>query len=112
MSELEQLVTIELDRKRTLRLTLKGMIAFEKRTGKSLLKDIKFGEFSMEDTAAIILACLIHEDDALTFDDVANMIDLNNITPIMDAVTKCLIQSMPPPEAPSPRPLVKKPQRG
>lgn len=112
MSKLEQLVTIKLDRKRTLRLTLKGMIAFEKRTGKSLLKNIKFEDFSLEDTAAIIWVCLIHEDDALTFDDVANMLDFNNITPMMDAVTKCLIQSMPPPEAPSSRPLVKKSRRG
>jgi len=110
MSELT-LVTINLDKERHLRLTMKGMIVFEKLTGKNLLKGFEFKELTLGDTAAMMWACLIHEDKELTYDDVCCMVDTSNIEMAMEALTKCLTQSFPETKAGS-RPLAKKPQAG
>ena len=111
MPELEKLVTIKLDKERHLRLTLKGMIEFGKLTGKNLLKGFKMEDLSLEDTAAMTWACLLHEDDELTYDNVLCMVDITNIVLVMDAVKKCLLQSLPEAEA-GERPLAKTPRRG
>jgi len=109
MPKLDKLVTINLDKERHLRLSLKGMIAFEKLTGKNLLKGFQLNELTLGDTAAMMWACLIHEDKELTYDDVCCMIDLKNIEVAVAALTKCLTQSLP--EA-NDSPLAEKPQAG
>lgn len=111
MPDLDKLVTVNLDKERHLRLTLKGMLEFEKLTKKSLLKGFELKTFSLEETAALVFACLIHEDKELMYDDVLCMIDISNLTTVIDAVSKCLEQSLPEAKADS-RPLVAKPQRG
>ena len=111
MSELDTLVTIKLDKERHLRLSLKGMIAFEKITGKNLLKGFQLNELTLGDTAAMMWACLTHEDKELTYDDVCCMVDTNNIETAMEALTKCLSQSFPEAKAGS-RPLAGKSQVG
>lgn len=106
---LDKLVTIELDKERHLRLTLKGMLEFEKKTGKSLLRGFSRKDLTLEDCAALIWACLIHEDKELSYDDVICMVDVGNVAEVMDAVIKCTGQAFP--EA-GDRPLVQKPRRG
>jgi hypothetical protein len=108
---LEELVTIKLDKERHLRLTLKGMIEFEKTTGKNLLKGFNVNNFTLEDSGTLVWACLIHEDKELTIDDVLSMIDTGNLNVVMDAVTKCMGQSLPKSKA-GDRPLAAKPQAG
>ena len=103
-------VTITLDKERTLRLTLKGMLEFEKITGKNLLKGFSVKDLSLNDNAALIFACLIHEDAELTYDAVINMVDISNLSAVTIAVTKCLNQSLG--EAKGSRPLAQKPQTG
>lgn len=108
---LDKLVTVTLDKERHLRLTLEGMLAFEKRTGKNLLKGFDLKDFTMEDNAALIWACLIHEDRTLKFGTVLRMVDINNLTPVMSAVMACMNQALPDSEVTS-HPLVKKRPRG
>ena len=108
---LEELVTIKLDKERHLRLTLKGMIEFEKVTGKNLLKGFKFKDLSLTDVAALIWACLIHEDRELTYDDVLCMIDLQNMQAVTDAVVACVNQSFSETKE-SDNPLAEKPPSG
>lgn len=112
MPDLDKLVTIELDKERHLRLTLKGMLEFEKLTGKNLLAGFKPDDLSMGDSAALIWACLIHEDEELTYDAVLCMVDLSNITAVMNAVTKCIEKSLQEPVEVSKRPLVRRSQLG
>jgi len=104
-----ELTTIKLDKERHLRLTLKGMLEFEKVTGKNLLKGFDLKKLTLEDTAALIWACLIHEDKALTYDDVLCMIDLSNLVAVTDAVSLCLERSLPESKA-GERPLAKTPR--
>ena len=89
-----QLVTITLDKERHLRLTLKGMIEFEKITGKNLLKAFNFKELTLEELSALAWACLLHEDRELKYDDVLYMVDIANMTEVIEAVTKCLEVSL------------------
>ena len=105
---LDKLVTVKLDRERHLRLTLKGMVEYERLTGKNFLKGFNFQELTLEDTAGILWACLLHEDKELTFDDVLCMIDLENITVVMEALADCINQSLPEVEA-GESPLVENP---
>jgi len=111
MPEIDKLVTVTLDKERHLRLPLKGMLEFEQITGRSLLKSFNLKDLSLKDCAALIWACLLHEDKDLTYDDVLLMVDADNITVVMEAVTKCMSQSFPEPKA-GDRPLAKKPRAG
>lgn len=88
----DKLVTVKLDKERHLRLTLKGMLEFEKLTGKSFIKGFKIEELTLEETFAILWASLVHEDKELTFDDVLYMIDLNNMKAITEAITEYITQ--------------------
>ena len=112
MPELNELVTITLDKERHLRLTLKGMIEFEKLTGKTLVKGFKFKDLTLADMAALIWACLIHEDKELTYDDVLDMIDTRNMILVNKAVVACVNQSFPESRERSDNPLAPKSQSG
>lgn len=90
MPNLTKPVTVILDKERHMRLTLLGMLAFEKQTGKSLAQGFKLSELSMADNAAMIWACLLDEDENLTYDDVLRMIDISNIMEAMTAVRDCI----------------------
>ena len=71
------------------------MIAFEKLTSKNLLKGFQLNELSLGDTAAMMWACLIHEDKDLTYDDVCCMVDTSNIETAIEALMQCLVQAFP-----------------
>ena len=110
MSNVDKLITVTLDKERHLRLTLKAMLEFEKHTGKNLLKGFSFDDLTLEDSAALVWACLIHEDKELTLEDVLEMIDLSNLGVVMEALTACITQSMPASEGA--HPLAGSPQLG
>lgn len=88
-------ITIKLDKERHIRLTLKGMLEFEKLTGKNLLKGFNLKDLTLEDMAALMWACLIHEDKELTYDDVLCMIDSNNFNMVTEAITAYIVQLAP-----------------
>jgi len=90
-----ELVTVKLDKERHLKLTMKGMVEFERVTGKNPLKGLDVNEMTLTDIAALVFACLIHEDKELQFDDVLNMIDLSNMNIVTEAVTDCITQLLP-----------------
>ena len=100
-------VTITLDKERHLRLTLKGMLEFEKLTGLNFRKGFKFEDLDLKEITAMLWACLIYEDKELTYDDVLCMVDFDNLGTAMDALTDCLGQSLPEPKVGG-RPLAKK----
>jgi len=89
------MVTIQLDKERHLKLTLKGMLEFQNITGKNLLQGFKMAELSLNEIGALLYACLIHEDKELKYDDVLLMVDLGNLTAATKAVADCMAESMP-----------------
>lgn len=108
MVGVDNLVKVTLDKERHLRLTLRGMLAFEKITGQNLLKGFNLKHLALKDSAALLWACLLHEDKELKFDDVLDMIDMTNLASVMESVTECLNQSLPKAEAGA-TPLAKTP---
>ncbi len=110
---IDELVTITLDKERTLRLTLKGMLEYQRLTGENLLKGFRIDPESMEQCAALAYACLLGEDKELTYDDVITLIDIDNFADVLVAVQKCLSVSVGIlKEKKKNLPLVKKPQAG
>lgn len=104
------MVTVILDKERHLRLTMRGMLAFEEKTGINIFKGFDFSNISLKDFTALLWACLLHEDKELKFDDFTDLVDLSNLTPLAEAVTQCIVESVPASEGTVP--LAEKPQVG
>ena len=89
------MVTVQLDRKRQLKLTLRGMLAYEQQTGKNLLKGFDIKSMTMADFTALMWACLIYEDKELTYEAFLDMVDVGDIATLTDAVSQCIVESFP-----------------
>lgn len=91
---MDDLVTVTLDKERHLRLTLRGMITFEQMMGKSLFKGFDLSKFTIAQTAALMYACLIHEDKELTYDAFLDIVDLGNMEKLKNAMAACILQAL------------------
>jgi len=89
------MVTIVLDKERRMRLTLRGMIAYEEATGKSMLGGINTTAMSSKDLCTMAWACLIHDDKDLTLDTFIDSIEFGDIPRLVEAVSKCIVESFP-----------------
>lgn len=89
------MVTVQLDKERHLRLTLRGMLEFETRTGGNLFKGFDMKKMTLKERTALLYVCLIHEDKELTFDNFLDIVDLSNINMLADAVGECINESLP-----------------
>lgn len=65
---------IELDKTRNFRYGMKAISMIEKKL-KTNVSKLDFDKLTMEDTATIIWAGLVHEDKSLTVDKVMDLID-------------------------------------
>ena len=101
------MVTVKLDRERHLRLTLRGMMSYEEVMGKSLLTGFDLKAMSLKEVSGFIWACLIHEDRELTYEAFVDMVDLSNLSGLIDAVSACITESFPEKEKRKGSPLVK-----
>ena len=108
---LDKLVTVQLDKERHLRFTLSGMIAYQHQTGKNVLKGLSLTDLDIEEFAAFLWACLIHEDKELTYKAVLDMVDFNNLEAVTEALGACFSQIVSDKKEGS-RPLVRKSRRG
>jgi len=104
------MVTIKLDKERTLKFAMRGMLAFEDKTGIDVFKGFDMASMSSKEKLTLLWACLLHEDHELDFDYLTDLVDLNNIAPAFKAVVDCIIESAPKREDTSP--LVETPQAG
>jgi hypothetical protein len=68
-------VTVELDKPRNLCMNLYAQMQFEKATGRSVAEMNN----SATDMATLVWACLIQDDESLTVDDVAKMVDIDDM---------------------------------
>ena len=104
------MVKITLDKERTLKLTMRGMLAFEEKTNINLFKGMDIANMSLKELSTLLWVCLIHEDKELRFDDFTDLVDLTNIVELTTKVTECITESFPATEGENP--LVETPQVG
>lgn len=106
-------VKITLDKERTLKLDLNAMVSFEEATGVSLMRGtFKSSKMSPRELRAMLWACLLHEDEALTEQQVGSWITVGNLMEITGKLNEAFEVSMPESEGKQPVPLAKKPRRG
>lgn len=100
-------VTVDLDKKRTLRYGLNAMVALEER-GVSLTKASDLAK--PRTFRAVLWAGLIHEDPSLTEEQVGAMVeDLSDLPRLAEAVAQAFMQSQP--DAPKGKARPRKAQR-
>ena len=92
-------VSIMLDKERHLLLTLGGMLAFKKETGKDLFdanvtKALE-KKIDMEDVVVLVWACLIHEDREITVEDVSYLIHIGNVNEVVEVLAEVFALAMP-----------------
>ena len=104
------MVTIKLDKVRKLKFAMRGMLAFEEKTGIDVFKGFDMKNMSSKEKLLLLWACLLHEDHELDFDYLTDLVDLNNITEAIQKMTECIIESVPKSDGKSP--LAEKPQDG
>ena len=106
------MVTVQLDKERHLRLSLEGMLRYEEETGKSMLEGIDFKKMSDRERMALMWACLVHEDENLTFKDFRKMLDIGMVARLTKAVTACINEAFPDQEDKKGHPLARMFRRG
>ena len=90
------MVTITLDRERSLRLDLNAIVEFEEAAGKRLAE---IGNHpTPRDIRILLWACLLDEDPDLTIRDVGRMVHPGSIQDITDAIGVAYGGAMPDPE--------------
>jgi len=103
-------IPLTLDKPRLLKLTLKGLIEFEKASGLNFTELNNVADLSLEHTGMLLWSCLIWEDHDLKLDEVLWMADPGKIVEITKAILACIQTSFPEvktesaPLAPTPKP--------
>jgi len=103
--KLDPRVPLTLDKERTLLLNLNAMVAYQKTTGKNLLKPDGFDMENPEDLRAFLWACLIHDDKTLTLETAGALVNPANIGAINLALVKTFTAAMPEVDKEQPGPL-------
>lgn len=84
---------IEMDKTRNFRYGMKAISYIEKKLGKAIAK-IDLENLTMEETATIICAGLIHEDSNLNPDKVMDLIDdKGNLQEVLETMAKAFAES-------------------
>lgn len=106
-------VKVFLDKERTLKLDLNAMVAFEEAAGKSFAEgSFERGEMSPRDLRAILWACLLHEDDALTLKQAGSWVTAGNMMEVASKLNEAFEVALPESEGKETVPLVKTPSSG
>lgn len=95
MSKIAPTVKVELDKERNLFMDLNAMVAFEDKTGKSMLSMADLSSLTAKDIRAMLWACLIHEDETLTVEQVGKMIHTGNMNEINEKLNEAWGDAIP-----------------
>lgn len=80
------MVKIELDKPRTMRLTLRAMARFEEETGKPIFKAMN--DLHGKELMVLLWACLLHEDPDLTIEQVGDMVDAPQVEYVVEKIAE------------------------
>ena len=94
------MVTIKLDKERTLKLTMRGMLTFEEKTGKNLFKGFNVQKMSFKEITTLLWVCLIHEDKELTYDMFVDMVGMSRVRELSEKCMECITESLEESESP------------
>ena len=106
------MATITLDKERHLKLTLRGMLAYEELTGKSLLSGFNPKTMTTRESMALAWCCLVDEDRSLTYEAFIDMVEVADIPKLSEAVSQCIVESFPAKEESTDRPLARSRRNG
>ncbi|MCS0827383.1 gene transfer agent family protein [Cytobacillus firmus] len=81
------IVSITLDKERTLRFTLNSLAEIEDKLGVPLSKMAEL-ELGIKTVRTMLWAGLIHEDEDLTEKEVGNMVDFTNLNEVQTKVSE------------------------
>lgn len=89
-------IKIVLDRERTLRFDMNAQVAFEDTTGENTLDSAFWMKpMTAKTTRALVWACLVHDDPALTVTQVGALLTSRNAKSVKAALDQALIASIP-----------------
>jgi len=94
------MVTIKLDKERTLKLTMRGMLTFEEKTGKNLFKGFNVQKMTFKEITTLLWVCLIHEDKTLTYDMFVDMVGMSRVRELSEKCMECITESLEENESP------------
>jgi hypothetical protein len=94
MNKTAKYIDIELDKPRRLLFDLNAMAAYEKETGDNFL-DLPKKAVSATLLRVVLWAGLIHEDKALTIDQVGAMLDPENMVSVQEKIVKAVSVNSP-----------------
>lgn len=114
MSKIAPTIKVELDKERNLLMDLNAMVAFEDKTGKSMLSMSDLSSLTAKDIRAMLWSCLIHEDENLAIEQVGKMIHTGNMNEVNEKLNKAWGDAIPEAEegGKDDRPLTKSRPRG
>jgi hypothetical protein len=81
---------VKLDKERNLVFNLNTMAKFEELTGKNIFTDKIFEKIKSTDLRALIWACLVQEDPALTLEQVGAMVTIENMAEITNSFNELI----------------------
>lgn len=88
-------IKITLDKERTLRFDLNAFAELEDKFGDINEALTKLQSGSIKAIRALLWAALLHEDDTLTENDVGAMIGMNNISDVVEGISRAFDQATP-----------------
>ena len=105
------MVTIHLDKDRRMKLTVRGMVAFEELTGKSLFMGFDLSKMNWKELTGLAWACVTEEDRELTYDAFLDLLQMGDVTKLTDVLPTCISEAFPDEEE-GDRPLAGKAPHG
>lgn len=85
---------IQLDKTRNFRYGMKAFSLIEKKLNLKSISQLDFDNMSMEETATIIWAGLVHEDAELTVDKVIDLVDEHStLVDVAEIMSKAMSES-------------------
>ena len=88
------MVKIKLDKERHLKMTIRGMLLFEEKTGTTLFKGFNVSKMSFKGVVTLMWVCLIHEDKELTYENFVDMVEMSRIKELTDKCMECISESL------------------
>ncbi len=79
------------DKERTLRLDFNALSKAEEVTGKNFVEVLTWQELNAREVRALAWACLVHEDPALTIEDVGRLLTRTTERVVSDALLELYI---------------------
>lgn len=90
-----KIISINLDKERHLKFDMNAFAELEDLYGDFQTAMNEMAKGSIKAVRAILWAGLVHEDESLTIKQVGSMIDMSNISYVVETISKAISEAMP-----------------